>query len=271
MTQMPFGLSVSPSHVVSFCCRGNRVKDERRREWEGGRECEGDEMVMEQVDERFGSHVKSALLQCLCLWPCISNETQKQRDCGVFFSWREWKQSARCAWLQFMNFMTRASVHSDYCRILSPTTISEIGHLVSGRHQHTTRAERESLKSQWRSGGEIKGWQRAVKAWGFWFVFSSALICSAESSMLIFGLFSAAAGERQIHSDCSSQTQFGVWEGFTCNYMQSNNTGSKIWRTGHCSHSPAVTESNCRGLMWDNGIKIFRHVFQRRRTTSCFL
>ena len=110
-------------------------------------------------------------------------------------------------------------VHSDRCIILSPTTTSKIGHLGSGR----AITPSELIESDWEESRKTnkhgnKGATECRKSalviqvymWGFWFVFSSVLICSAESSMLKFGLFSAARGKRQILSDCTSQTQFNI-------------------------------------------------------------
>lgn len=103
--------------------------------------------------------------------------------------------------------------------------------------------------------------------WGFWFVFSSVLICSAESSMLNFGLFSAALGKRQILSDCTSQSQFNVWKGFTCDYAK-----NKICRASHCSHlgeerSCSLVELNCQVFLNNARVKILP---KTQHVTSCF-
>lgn len=105
-------------------------------------------------------------------------------------------------------------VHSHYnSTILSPTTISKIGHLRSAR-VITLSVLIESDQKEKGKKGATECCESTpviqVYMWGFWFVFSSVLICSAESSMLKFGLFSAAPGKRQILSDCTSQTQFNV-------------------------------------------------------------
>lgn len=113
-------------------------------------------------------------------------------------------------------------VHSDSCIIPSPTTTSKIGHLRSGRAitlselMESDCAKRRNARKK--NNNENKGVTDCCESAlviqvymrGFWFVFSSVLICSAESSMLKFGLFSAAPGKRQILSDCTSQTQFNI-------------------------------------------------------------
>lgn len=110
-------------------------------------------------------------------------------------------------------------VHSYRCVIPSPTTTSKIGHPGSGR----AVTQSELIEGDWEERGENKHENKGatecyesapliqVYMWGFYFVFfSSVLICTAESSMLKFGLFSAAPGKRQILSDCTSQTQFNI-------------------------------------------------------------
>lgn len=104
-------------------------------------------------------------------------------------------------------------VHSDHCVILSPT--NQRLKLVMGDEDMSSWREREREKLKKNENKEATECCESalvirVYLWGFWFVFSSVLICSAESSMLKFGLFSAAPGERQILSDCTLQTQSNI-------------------------------------------------------------
>lgn len=237
MTQMAFALSVSLSLPLSRSLSGfAAVATESRMRGGGsgsGEECEGDGergegSVMEQVNERsesqsslvmWGGASSLLLLQCVffcvCDWLCSSSERQKHNECVL----RDWTEVCK---LRITLVCTAWLGH-----VACPLRLSKIGHLRSSHH--TISADRERLWRETKS--RKKTWKGATKCcksvlviqvymWGFWFVFSAVLICSAESSMLKFGLFSAPPGERQILSDCTSQTQFNIWKGFTCKYAK---------------------------------------------------